>query len=284
MRADGSVDVVRLGFRRPLITDLYHLLQRITWPRLLLVVAGLWLATNVIFAGLFLLEPGSIAGAQPGAFTDAFFFSVQTLSTIGYGGMSPHGLYANALVTVEALLGLIITATTTGVVFAKFATPTARVMFARQALITTFDGERVFMLRMANARNNQVVEASLRVTLLADERTEEGVFMRRFHDLALKRSSSPIFALGWSAFHVIDEASPLHGCTAEDLQAKNVSVLVVLSGTDDALAATVHARHAYRADEILFDRRYVDVIERRDDGPNIMHYDRFHDTYPVEAG
>lgn len=281
MRPDGSVDVVRIGLKSYLLGDLYHLLRRVTWPRLFAAMAGLWLVTNVVFAGLFLLEPGCIAGARPGHFGDAFFFSVQTLSTIGYGAMSPAGDYANVLVTVEAFLGLIVTATSTGVVFSKFAHPTARVMFAKNALITTFDGRRVLMFRMANARTNQVVEANLRVTLIRDEVTAEGVFMRRFHDLKLERDSSPIFALGWTAFHVIDASSPLLGKTTEDLLEANAALLVLLSGTDDALAASVHARHAYDAQDVLFDHLYVDLVQRRDDGPNVMDYRRFHDTYPV---
>jgi len=244
-------------------------------------MAGVWLLTNALFAGLYMLGGDCIQGAQPGAFWPCFFFSVQTLSTIGYGAMSPLTPYAHALVTVEALMGMLITALTTGLVFAKFAIPSARVLFSNPALITTFDGKRVFMFRVANERANQVVEASLRVSLLRDYTTAEGEYLRRFEDLPLTRSRSPVFALGWTAFHTIDDSSPLHGLDQQGLEDINASFLAVLSGTDDTLAATVHARHAYDHSDVVFDQRFVDVVSASPDGQRIFDYTRFHQTEPL---
>jgi inward rectifier potassium channel len=280
MNADGSINTVRIGVRRRISQDLYHYFRTTTWPRLLGMVAGAWLLANLAFAALFQLGGDCIAGARPGSFVDALAFSVQTLATIGYGAMSPKTPYAHALVAVEAFLGLLFTAMTTGVVFAKFATPTARIMFAQHPLITEFDGERVFMFRIANERDNSVVEASVKVSLIRDEVTRDGIFLRRFVELPLKRSATPLFALGWSVFHVIDDKSPLHGLTLEALEALNATFLVVFTGTDDSLAATVHARHAYDWSEVRFEHRYVDTVTRGPEGQRTMDFTRFHDTVP----
>ena len=281
VRPDGSINVERLGIRRNLRRDLYHALHRSSWPRLLGGLAVAWVVINAFFAYLYTLQEGSVTGGHADSFTDAFFFSVQTLSTIGYGSMSPATPYAHFLVTVQAALGILITALTTGLAFAKFAIPTARVMFSKNALITTFDGEPVFMFRMANERSSQVVEASLRVVFIRDVTTKEGEYMRRFLDLELVRASSPVFALGWTAFHRIDESSPLHGLTLTDLEAMGAGFLVVLSGTDESLAAVVHARYHYQWSDLLYDRRFVDLVHRDEDGPRVVDYRRFHDTQPL---
>lgn len=281
LRRDGTVNIERRGVPRRISGDFYHAFHRSTWPRLLGTMAAVWLMTNAIFAGLYLLGGDCIQGAPPGEFWPRFFFSVQTLSTIGYGGMTPSTPYANVLVTMQALLGMLITALSTGLIFAKFAIPTARIIFSKNALITRFDGRPVFMFRVANERANQVVEASLRVSLLRDYLTEEGEYLRRFEDLPLLRSSTPVFALGWTAFHVIDEKSPLFGLDAEGLKKIGASFMVVLSGTDDTLAASVHGRHAYDSTDVLYDRRFVDVVSQTEDGPRVFDYTRFHDTEPV---
>lgn len=278
---DGSVNMRRVGVRRRVSRDLYHVFRTASWPKLLGTTVGVWLATNLLFALLFLAGGDCIDGAEPGSFTDAFFFSVQTLSTIGYGVFSPATSYAHLLVSIEAFLGLILTAMTTGVVFARFATATAKVRFSNTAIIRKFDDRPVFMFRMVNERNNQIVEASLRVALIRDEVTPEGERIRRFHDLTLRRSSSPIFALGWTVFHDIDENSPLFGQTAQDLAAVSSILVVVFMGFDDALAETVHARYAYNYDEIVWDHRYVDMIRTDADGQRVMDYSVFDDTQPI---
>ncbi|MCB9646605.1 MAG: ATP-sensitive inward rectifier potassium channel 10 [Deltaproteobacteria bacterium] len=284
MNPNGTVNVVRLGLKRRVSQDLYHVFRTTTWPRLLGVVAAAWLLANLAFAALFYLGGDCIAGAEPGSFGDAFAFSVQTLATIGYGAMSPKTGYAHALVAVEAFLGLLFTAMTTGVVFAKFATPTARIMFARHPLITDFDGERVFMFRIANERSNNVVEASVTVSFIKDQVTKDGTFLRRFTELPLKRSATPLFVLGWTVFHVIDEASPLYGLGEAELAALNATFLVVFTGTDDSLAATVHARHGYDWSDVRFEHRYADLITQGEGGrPRVMDFARFHDTLPKRA-
>jgi len=281
MSTDGKMLVRRVGLPRPFLGDAYHWLRTTTWPRTFLAITAGWLLSNAFFAVLYLLGGDCITSAEPGSFADAFFFSVQTLSTIGYGGLAPATDYANTVTSIEAFYGLLFTAVTTGLLFAKFAAPTARLHFAREALITTLQGKRVLCFRIANARESHIVEASIRVSLARNEEDEFGSLIRRIYDLTLVRDSSPLIALTWTVMHHIDEDSPLWELDAEGLADINATLLVTVSGTEDQLAARVHARHIYTNDHLVFDRRYVDVLRVDEDGSRYVDYRVFHDHVPL---
>ena len=268
----------RVGLRDHPARDLYHLALTISWPLFLAVFAGLYLAINVVFAGLYLLDPGAIANARPGAFSDAFFFSVQTIATIGYGGMVPAGLYANLLVTVETLFGLTLLALTTGLMFARFSRPTARVLFSRVLVVAPRDGQPTLMLRMANQRRNQILQAQVSLSLLRDEVTAEGEVMRRFHDLALSRAASPVFALTFTVMHPITPSSPLYGASAASLASEAAEFVVSVTGIDETMSLTVHARHSWGAEDIRWGHRFADILGWLDDGSRAIDFSRFHDT------
>jgi inward rectifier potassium channel len=274
----GTIDtIVRHGIKADW-HDGYHALIATTWPRFLgLLVVG-YATINVVFAFAYAAVPGDIAGARPGSFPDAFFFSVQTLATIGYGAMYPRTTYANVLVALESTVGILALPVVTGLVFAKFARPTARVLFSARALVTTRDGVRSFVFRMANARRNQIVEARARVILARQETTPEGDVFRRLYDLPLVRSESPLFALTWAAAHPITEASPLFGATAESLAAANAEIVVSLVGIDETLSQTIHARWSYLSDDIVWGGRFADVLTVATDGTRHVDYGRFHDV------
>jgi inward rectifier potassium channel len=276
--ARGDVDVVRLGRRRRSWRDLYHRLLTMSWPRFLGLTVGVYLTFNTLFALLYLADPGGIASAREGSFADAFFFSVQTLATIGYGTLYPRSLYANLLMTAESLSGIIGFAIATGVIFARVSRPTARVMFSRAAVVAIFDGMPTLMFRAANERDNQILEAHVRVALVRDESTAEGQVMRRFHDLKLAREYSPVFALTMTIMHPLDEESPLCGTTPEMLRASNAEIVVTLTGIDDTFAQTVYARHSYVAGEIHWNRRLADIIGATSDGRRAIDFGRFHET------
>jgi inward rectifier potassium channel len=276
----GRSSVVRVGLERGRFADLYHSLLVSSWPRLIGVIFLLYLVANALFAGLYLLVPGSIEHAQPGSIVDAFFFSVQTMATIGYGKMVPSGLFANALVAVEALLGLLGLAMVTGLLFAKFSRPTARVLWSRVATVGPRQGVPALMFRMANERPNQIVEAQLRVVLARDEVTLEGEPLRRFYDLALVRERTAIFALTWTAIHPIVPESPLHGATAESLRAINAELVCSLIGIDETFSQTVHARYSYVADDLVWGVRFVDILSVGADGRRTIDYSRFHEVQP----
>src|SRR5947208_2743005 len=211
--------------RRLIPADLYHLLLTSSWPRLLGLLAIGYAAANALFALGYLIEPDAIENARPGSFADAFFFSVQTMATIGYGRMVPRTFLANTLVTLETLTGLLGLAMVTGLVFAKFSRPTARVLFSRVAVIGWRDGVRAFMFRMANERGNNIVEAQVHVALARQEVTAEGESVRRFYDLELARRLNTIFPNTWTVIHPIVDGSPLHHATATSLAVEDAPIV-----------------------------------------------------------
>jgi inward rectifier potassium channel len=273
-------EVLSIGLRTATLRDVYHSLLTTAWAQFFALVLVTYLGANLLFALGYLAIGDGIEEARPGNFSDAFFFSVQTMATIGYGKMAPRGLAANLLVTLEALIGLLGLALVTGLVFAKFSRPTARVIFSQNAVITRFDGVPSLLVRMANERGNQIAEAQAHLVLLRTERTPEGEEIRRAHDLHLRRSHSAFFAFTWLVVHPITPDSPLHGETAESLKAKDIDLVASMTGLDETLSQSVHARHAWTPDQILWGHRFADVLVSLPDGRRAIDYRRFHDVEP----
>jgi inward rectifier potassium channel len=266
---------VRLGARKRPLGDLYHLLLTISWSRLIgLIVIG-FIVANAAFAALYLAAGDAIEGARTGNFLDAFFFSVQTMATIGYGKMVPHTTLANVVVSTEAFCGLLGFATATGLLFAKFSRPTARVMFTRSMVVTTWEGQPALMFRMANQRVNQIVEAHCNLALLRDEITSDGHEIRRLHDLPLMRQRSPMFSLSWTAIHIIGPGSPLHGANAETLKKIDAMFIVTFTGIDEVFSQTVHARYTWEHGQVAWNARFADLFRTLPDGREAIDYSRF---------
>jgi len=219
----GDREVVTHGLRRRVWHDLFHYFMTVSWPRLFATFALASLLFNLAFALLYRLQPGCLANLNPQGFWGAFFFSVETLATVGYGDMHPQTLYGHAVASVEIFFGLMSIALVTGVMFARFSRPTARFLFAEVVVVRPMDGRRMLMFRAANARQNIVMEASARLRLIRDSVTQEGYQFRRIEDLPLLRSEHPLFVLGWNLMHVIDESSPLAGESAESLRSSGRS-------------------------------------------------------------
>lgn len=278
----GRKTIEILGASSPGVRDLYHLLIGAPWWSVLVGTMAIFLAINAGFAGCYLLTDG-IAGARPGSFWDAFFFSVQTMGTIGYGTMSPANFAANVLVTLESMFGLLGLAVVTGLVFAKFSRPVARVMFSKVAVITHRDGVPTMMFRVANERANHIVEAQLRVALLRNEQTLEGEWIRRIQDLSLVRSQSPAFTLSWTVLHPIQAHSPLYGVTPQKMAEQDYEIIVTLTGIDETLSQNIHARHSYVAEEIVWNARFADLLTVLPDGRRQVNYAKFHEVVPAES-
>jgi inward rectifier potassium channel len=258
-------------------TDLYHALLTVGWGGFFALLAASYVVFNLAFAFLYRLQDGSIFNAKPDSFADAFFFSVQTMATIGYGDMHPATLYANLLVTAEVLFGLAGFALATGLIFARFSRPTARIMFSRNAVITTYDGRPMLMFRTANQRRNRILEAQASLMLVQNEWTKEGTVMRRFYDLKVTRSHNPTFALTWTVMHPIDDESRLKGATHESLKEREAEIVATLFGVDESFSQTIHARYGYAADRIRWGWRFADIIGRTPEGQLTVDYDKFHD-------
>jgi len=262
--------------------DFYHQLMTSSWPRLLLEVIAAFIVVNGLFAVGYLIV-GGIDHAHPGSFDDAFFFSVQTMATIGYGTMAPASLLANLLTSAEALTGLLALAVVTGLVFSKFSRPTARVRFTRNAVISVRDGVPSLMFRMANVRANEIVDAQVHVVLARQENTLEGEQVRRFYDLDLTRYRNAIFDYTWTAVHPIDLKSPLYGATAESLSAAEGFIVVSLTGIDETFSQTVYARYYYDAEDIIWGSRLADITKRTPEGEVLLDFTRYDEVVAVEV-
>jgi inward rectifier potassium channel len=272
----NSIKIIPTGRRRRPFGDIYASLLGASWKRIVALLVTIYLMLNFLFAGAYFLLGDGIENAKPGSFADTFFFSVQTLSTIGYGGMTPKSMSANILMTIESMFGLAFLGVVTGLMFSKFSRPTARVIFSDKAVIGKHDGVRHFMLRLANERNNQIVDAQAKLTFMRDEISSEGTHMRRFYDLPLVRSENPVLRFTWTVMHRIDEKSPLYDITPERLREQKAEIIISLKGIDETLAQSVHARHSYIADEIVCNATFADVLHRRADSTLEVRYDKFH--------
>ena len=271
---------IRRGVPNELKQDLYVHFMEGSWTRIFVALALLFVITNVIFAALYLLEPGSISNLRSGSFLDAFAFSVETMATIGYGAMAPSTSYAHILVTIEALISILGVALATGLLFAKASRPRASVLFSKVAVIHVHDGQPTLSFRVGNARGNELVEASIRVSVACEEISREGHRMRRLHDLPLARDMTPLFVLSWTVMHRIDESSPFHGATAENLESRFISLIVMLTGHDSAFSQTTHTRMQYYPEDIRLNHRFVDVLSETEEGRAVLDFEHFHETVP----
>lgn len=274
----GEFNVVRKGISRAFWNDIYHWLIKLRWRYFWLLLVAIYGGVNVVFALLFMLGGDCIHGADPDSFSDHFFFSIQTIATIGYGALYPKTTYADLLVSIEAFLGVVITALSTGLVFAKFSRPTARVLFSEKAVIRAFDGEKTLMFRMANLRGNQIVDATVDVSFVRFERTEEGERFRRFYTLSLKRRRTSMFALSWTVMHVIDEESPLYGLSPEDWQDAQAEMIISMNGIDGTFGQVIHARYSYTIEEVAVGSKFVDILTVREDDLLEIDFSHFHEV------
>jgi inward rectifier potassium channel len=261
-----------------LFEDVYHKVLGTPWWRFFAYVVAGWIGTNLVFAALYAAEPGCVANAD--GFEDGFYFSVQTLATIGYGGMAPATRYGHLVVVVEALIGTLGVALVAGVTFSKFARPTARVLFSEKIVVTVRNGVPHLVFRLANWRGNVVVEGQLRVFLLRQEKTREGDVFRNPHELSLVRDRTALFALTWIPMHRIDERSPFFGgeSALARLREQGAEIYLAFTGLDETIGQPIHARRMYRLDDIVWNARHVDVLRHEADGTRIIDYASFHDV------
>ena len=273
--------VVIVGAPRTTLRDFYYLFLRVRWSGAVAAIVIAYLSLNALFAAAYLLT-GGIANAGQGSFFDAFCFSVQTMGTIGYGAMFPTTVAANAVMIVESVTSLIVTALATGLIFAKFSRSSARVAFSRHAVIGPMDGVPTLMLRVGNERGNQILEATIRISLVRTEITKEKTKFYRMYDLQLARERSPAMSRSWTILHTIGPGSPLFGATPESIARDEVELLVTLVGTDDTSLQPVHARRRYLDQEIIWGARHADILTEDADGNLVLDVRRFHDILPTE--
>ncbi len=253
----------------------------VPWPTFFGSVAAAYLLLNLTFSCLYWLDRHGIGGvtAQSTRFDDAFFFSVQTLGSIGYGALYPSSLYTNLIVTLESLTGLVFIALITGLAFRRFSRSTARIQFSEVATMHDYDGQHTLMFKLANERSRTILQARIQAYLAIDERTVEGHRMRRLHPMRLQRENSPLFLLTWTVMHPIDPTSPLHGLTLDDLAANHADIVVSFSGIDEILDRPIHAHHNYPMSKVLFDQAFVEMMRDEDDEGETLKFANFNRTH-----
>ena len=277
LNKDGSFNVERRGRGFLASISPYHALITMPWRAYFALVVGAYLLTNLLFAAAYeLCGPGAleVAGRRTMSFLEAFFFSVQTLATIGYGRIAPVGLAANVLVTLESLVGLLGFALATGILFARFSRPMADVVFSHNAIIAPYRDRQAFEFRIANRRRNEVLEVQAEVVFSRIEGAER---MRRFYVLPLEREKVVFFPLSWTVVHAIDEKSPLHGLTQRDLADSDAEFLVLLTGIDEGFSQTVLTRSSYKPEEIVWNAKFTNIFRRARDGRLSIDVSRIHE-------
>jgi inward rectifier potassium channel len=277
----GQREIITQGLRAAVFQDLYHFFMTMSWPQLFAIIAAFFLAFDLLFGCLYYLVPGCIANLNPPGFAGAFFFSVETLGTVGYGEMHPQTLYGHIVSMIEIFVGLMTLALITGLMFARFSRPRARFLFAASAVVRPIDGRLTLMFRAANARQNVIQEASAQLRMLRDEVTEEGFRIRRIIDLSLVRAQHPVFILGWNIMHVIDDASPLKDEDAESLNAASTAFILSLSGNDVTTGQILMARHEYPATAIRWNQSFRDILDVDADGTVRLDYRKFDEIEPI---
>lgn len=286
MNRDGTFNVTRYGSSPWDFVHPYHWLLSISWPSFFGLIFAMYLLANVVFALAYLLcGPGALAGGEDpmaaGRFMKAFFFSVQTIATIGYGKMTPEGYIANFLVAVEALLGLMGFALATGLLFSRFSRPTAKIAFSGHAVVAPYREGAGLMFRIANARSNELSEVTASVTLTRFEQVN-GRRVRRFHLLDLERSKVTFLATQWVIVHPVQRGSPLHGVAEEDFRRSEPEILILLAAMDETFSQVVNARSSYTASEIAWGARFRDIHEVASDGRLSINVQRLGEYDNVE--
>jgi inward rectifier potassium channel len=277
LNRDGSFNVRRHPPNLASAFFSYTALISMKWRRFIALAVLVYLVANALFAvGYLLCGPGALEG-DPGVagFARTFFFSVHTFATIGYGNPSPHGLAANLLVTIESFVGLTSFAFLAGLVFARFSRPTADVVYSERALVAPYGNGRAFMFRIMNGRDNELVEVQANLVLSRFESTAAGR-QRRYYQLPLERSRVAFFPLNWTIVHAIDEASPLYGWDENMMHETEAEFLILLTAIDETFAQTVHNRGSYTADEVIWNARFLPLVEEDSSGPPSIHPERFH--------
>jgi len=274
----GGREIVTEGLHLNFWADISHRCMTASWPAFIGGAALVFIAFNAVFAMLYWIGNQPISNVPGGAYIDYLYFSIETLSTAGYGDMHPDTHYGHFIATVELFTGIFSMSLMTGLIFARFSRPNARLLFAENPVISNHEGVPTLMIRLANERHNIISNATARLWLFRNIVSAEGQPFRRFYELPLVRNESPALALSWTLFHVLDEESPLYGLTADDLDAAKASLVVVVSGYDVVAAQTVHARKSYDHPDIRFGYRYAEILGTAEDGRLRIDYGRFHET------
>jgi inward rectifier potassium channel len=277
----GQYEFVKLNAQKFDLRDTYHLILTLSWPAFAGFVFGVYLLVNLVFAALYLLKAHAIAEMAPGSFSDAFFFSVETLATVGYGHMYPDTFYGHMVAMLEIIVGMFGLAVITGLIFVRFSRPTARIQFSKVMVVTPYDGVPNLMIRVANLRHQAMVEPEFRMILLRNVMTAEGDEVRRFRPLKLEFDHLIAFPAVMTVRHRVDEESPLFGMTPGDFQQQDILIMASIVGVDTVIVAPVQSFGHYHHKEIQWNRRFVEIYDQSAEGEWTVDYARIDETEEI---
>lgn len=280
----GKMEFLRTNSGSREWRDVYRSVLSLSWPRFSIVVLTIYLILNLMFSTAYALGGPCVAGMTPGSFSTAFFFSVQTLSTVGFGHLYPATLYGDIVTTIEIVVGMFFTAVVTGLIFVRFSRPVARLLFSRTMVISSFDGRPSLQLRVANLRHQAMVEAEFRLMLIRNERLAEGGDFRRFYALKLDFDRLIMFPAALTIRHIIDEQSPLHGVTPKELEKCDARFMTSIVCVDSVIPAPVQSQADYTWRDVHFGHRFVEIYTEHEDGSLEVDYGRVHETEPTSDG
>lgn len=276
----GRSDFLKINAARQDWRDGYHWVLSLTWPQFAMFLVASYIAINVVFATLYAVGDG-IAEMTPHSFPQAFFFSVETLATVGYGHMYPASVYGHVVVTVEIFIGMIWLAVITGLVFVRFSRPTARILFSNQIAHGNHNGKPTLSFRVANLRHTTMVEAKFRLTFSRDEKVLEGEEVRRFYQLPVYPQHMIRFPAALTIRHTIDRDSPLHGHSLETLEKCDAFFVASVTSIETVMAAEVQSQQDYSYSDVRWGERFVDIYKTNRDGNLVVDYARIHETEEV---
>jgi inward rectifier potassium channel len=284
--SESSFRLEKIGVRQFDLNDPYHFALTISWTQFFVGLVATYLIINLFFALLYFMAPGSVVNLPAGSLVDAFFFSIETLATVGYGNMAPVTLFSHIISAIEIFVGMLLTATMTGLVFVRFSRPKAKILFADHAMVSRSGGQAQLMIRMGNGRLHALYDASVRVTTLVSETGPDGQHFRRMVDLKLRRTDMPFFPLTWTLIHEITEDSPLAGLRHIDapaLQESGLRIMVSITTRDPSLGAQVYAAHTYAAKDMVLDMHYANAITSIGNDYSVADMGKINDMEPDTA-
>lgn len=274
-------EIITIGAEVEFWSDLYHRAMTVRLSIFMAAVLALFVVNNMFFAVLYALDPAAISNVAEPRLLNLFFFSVESFTTAGFGDMHPQSVYGHAISTLEGFMALLQTAALTGLIFARFSRPRARIRFASNPVIAQYDGEPTLMIRLANARQNFISDATVVLWILRSEVSKEGQSYRRFHRLPLTRHENPSFILSWTLFHTISKDSLLYGLSTDDFEKQEIQFILTLKGTDDTSAQELRARKTYEHNEIIWGVHYADILVPHTGGGVVLDYRKFDETVEV---
>lgn len=283
---DGSFNIKKKGIPFFESFNFYHYLVTVSWTKFILIVFVGYIAINLLFAFIYyLIGAENLAGVTAldgfGKFLAVFFFSAQTFTTVGYGHISPVGIESNIVAALESLIGLLALALATGLLYGRFSRPIARLLFSKHSIIARFKGMKAYQFRVANKQRSQMINVEVTIMLTILENTN-GVNVRKYYNLKLEYPKINMFPSVWTVNHPIDEDSPMFGMTQDTLMKGEAEIMILLKGYDDTFSQDVHTRYSYRAEEVMWGAKFVNIFGQEDDGTPTIDVDRIDEFQKVE--